>query len=100
MPTGGEPFATMRSRERNPSGRSRVRTSIPHVSELLRREFGYGAASLLEGLSEAVAGFVPDRALSRLVELGACLVQPHQQKNRASAQAAERRFRYRRSGRQ
>src|ERR1700731_1836705 len=64
-----------------------------------RQERPHGPACLLEGLSQSVVGFVPDRALSGRVELGASFVQPDQQKDRKQAEAAARRRRNRRDGR-
>ena len=64
------------------------------------RRSGHGPASLLEGLPEALPRFLPDRALSGLVELRAGLVQPHQHQDRQPPEAADGRRRDRRAGRQ
>src|SRR5215470_2686717 len=44
----------------------------------------HGPSSLLEGLPQAVAGLVSDRAIPGRVEFGARFLQPHQQENRQS----------------
>src|SRR5258708_37740207 len=60
----------------------------------------HGPACVLEGLPQALPRVLSHRALPGLVELGAGVVQPHQQEDRQPAQAAERRCRNRRSRRQ
>ena len=60
---------------------------------------GHGPPSVLERLPEAVAGLVPDRPLSGVVELRAGILQPDQYQDRKPPQAADGRFRDRRARR-
>src|SRR5215471_6230556 len=65
-----------------------------------RKERYHGPTRLLEGLSEAFPGVVPDRPLSGIVELGAGIVPSHQQEDGKPPEAAARRLGNRRSGRE
>src|SRR6516225_3626291 len=72
----GERVIVAMARGREPTDRAFVALGVSH-----------GPTRLLEGLPQAVARVLPDRALSGVVEFGTCLVPPHQQENRQPAQA-------------